>query len=699
MSRLHLHLSVTTRVLLAMAATLFLVAGLGCTLVIADHVQEARARLLGEAIVEADLVAAHAASAVAAHDGFQAEAALNPLYTVPSTLAARFYDTSGRPVGQFETMRWRRLGGQLQFSGASGNRWLETHVEVVRPVIMAGGQVGWIVTATDLIAMRVDCVGFAIKASLIALLTLVIGYLLTVRATRAILEPFSALAGMMRRAVSETRDDVRAPLADGGEARTLGESFNALLDRLSEREDALRRELAERHHAQRRLDELAHYDTVTKLPNRHFFLRQLERVLLDSTKSGSAGALLLIDLNKLKHVNDTLGHDSGDTLLRQFAKRLGTSLRDHDVLCRLGGDQFALILTEISGESHLVSVATKLLALAREPVVLGELEITVSSSIGIAVFPVDGNEPQVLLRHAETALLRAKAAGKNNHVFFAPDMVDRDVRSTSLAAELQRAPERGELRLHYQPQVDLIDGKVRAMEALLRWEHPTRGLLLPGEFMELAEENASMIDAIADWTLAAACEQMCVWRTAGLQPVPIALNFSATQLRDRRLVTRLTELLHRYDVPSELLEIEIAENLLISEPGAHEVLQDLRGLGARVIVDHFGAGYSSLIQLKDLPVTGLKIDREFVHGVVESPVYASITRAIVSLAREIGLDTVAEGVESPRQVEFLRLMGCGAYQGYYLSPALPADAVVRYLQPMPVAQVSAPARLALVKGA
>jgi EAL domain-containing protein (putative c-di-GMP-specific phosphodiesterase class I) len=239
----------------------------------------------------------------------------------------------------------------------------------------------------------------------------------------------------------------------------------------------------------------------------------------------------------------------------------------------------------------------------------------------------------------------------------------------------------------------LADGKLRSFEALLRWQHPEHGLLLPGEFMQLAEDNSEIMDGIARWTLEAACAQISAWRGEAIQPVPIALNFSAGQLRDKRVVRKLREILTRYDVPAEFLELEIAENLLMSEPGSAEVLEELRKLGARVMVDHFGAGYSSLIQLKDLPVTGLKIDREFVYGIAESAKYASITRAIVSLASEIGLDTVAEGVESTRQVEFLRAMGCRAYQGFCFSPAVPPEDAVRFL----ISQAP-PIRLAFAKG-
>jgi len=692
MNRLYAKLSLSAKILLATGGMLVLVVAIACTLVIADHYQDANARLLAETVTQAEIVAANGAAALAVGDRVETERVLSALQAAPAVLAARVYDEHGAPFAVYETGRSRRLGLELETPSASGARFHQEYLEVFRPVLLSGKPVGMLALATDLAAVRVDNVGFGIKAVLIALLSLVIAYLVTSTANRAILEPLALLTDMVRRALSEKRDDLRAQVRSSDEAGVLAGAFNVLLERIVDRESSLRRELAERNHAQRRLDELAHYDPVTKLPNRHFFLRQLERILLESSNAGSAGALLLIDLNKLKHVNDTLGHDAGDSLLRQFAKRLSVSLRDNDVLCRLGGDQFALILAEISGESHLVTVANKLLAVARQPVLLGEREITVSSSIGIAVFPVDGNEPQVLLRHAETALHRAKATGKNNHLFFSPDMLDRDNKWLNVGGELQRALEQNELRLHFQPQVYLGDGKLRGLEALLRWQHPEHGLLLPGEFMQLAEDTADIMDGIANWTLEAACAQIASWRAAAIQPVPIAINFSAAQLRDRRVVNRLRGLLKRYDVPSEFLEIEIAENLLMSEPAASEVLDDLRNLGTRVMVDHFGAGYSSLVQLKDLPVTGLKIDREFVHGIAESAKYASITRAIVALAGEIGLDTVAEGVESTRQVEFLRTMGCRAYQGFCFSPGVPAEEAVRFL----IAQAP-PIRLAFAK--
>jgi EAL domain-containing protein (putative c-di-GMP-specific phosphodiesterase class I) len=295
------------------------------------------------------------------------------------------------------------------------------------------------------------------------------------------------------------------------------------------------------------------------------------------------------------------------------------------------------------------------------------------------VFPVDGSEPHLIMRSAETALRRAKAAGPSNVCFFAPEMLDRLHPQLNIEAELRRALESNELRLHYQPQMDLATGELRGREGLVRWQHPVRGLLLPGEFIPMAEENHALIRAISDWTLDATCAQLAAWQAAGLEPVTLAVNFTPVQLRDTGMVARLDGLLERYGVPGSRMELEITENLLMAEPRAGEILGEVRSRGLRIAVDDFGTGYSSLAYLKDLPITALKIDRGFVHGVPDSPKYASITRAIIGIARHLGFETIAEGVETPRQADFLRALGCTAYQGFCFSAAVPADEAQRFL--------------------
>jgi diguanylate cyclase (GGDEF)-like protein len=478
----------------------------------------------------------------------------------------------------------------------------------------------------------------------------------------------------MRRVLADKRYELRAHVHNADEVGALAMGFNAMLERISDREATLHRELADRTQAQRRLEELAHFDPLTKLPNRHFFSRQLERALVESARSGSAGALLLIDLRDFRSVNETFGHDAADSVLLQLSRRLTARLREDDMLCRLGGDDFTLVLEQVSGESHIVAVVNKILSALREPIAVGDGEARLSACIGIAVFPVDGVEPHEVLRHAETALHRAKAAGSNMHCFFAPDMLDRMHPRQNIEKELQRAIELGELRLHFQPQVRLSDGELRGLEALLRWQHPERGLLLPGDFIPLAEENASLMRAMSDWTLNAVCSQIAAWRAAGFEIVPVAVNYTPAQLRDPHMVSGLEALFARYAVPGEYLELEITENLLMAEPRAGETLVALRALGMRIAVDDFGTGYSSLAYLKRLPLHELKIDRSFIQDTPTDPGDTAIVQMILSMARHLGLKVVAEGVQTRAQADFLAANGCDAMQGYLYSRPQPLEA-------------------------
>lgn len=672
-------LSLRTKLVLASFLALLGAIAVGGALSVAGYYQEAKLHLLAEAEGRALAAARETADALQRADARAAMERLELLRLDPDVLSARLFDTRERLLAEYRSFDLRSA---LPGAGAptpAGHSFHADYLETSQSVVAGGNVVGTLVLITDLQGFRYDVVAYGIKLALIATVALLLAFVVMARLHAAILAPVQALSQLVARVTSEKRYDLRATVRADDEVGALAAGFNAILERISDREATLHRELTERTQAQRRLEELAHFDPLTKLPNRHFFSRQLERALVESAKSGSAGAVLLVDLCEFRYVNETFGHDAADSLLMQLAKRLTARLREGDMLCRRGGDDFALILEQVSGESHVVAVVNKVLGAIQEPLAVGQGQTQIAACIGIAVFPVDGSEPHELLRHAETALQRAKAAGRNTHCFFDPDMLDRMHARLNIETELQRAVELGELRLHFQPQVRLSDGELRGLEALLRWQHPERGLLLPGDFIPLAEENATLIRAISDWTLNAVCSQISAWSADGLNVVPVAVNYTPAQLRDPNVVTSLETLLARYKVPAEFLELEITENLLMAEPRAGETLVALHRLGVRVAVDDFGTGYSSLAYLKELPIGSLKIDRGFVHAVSDSAKYASVIRAIVAMAGHLGFDTVAEGVESARQVDLLRAMGCTAYQGFSFSPAVPAEAAARFL--------------------
>jgi diguanylate cyclase (GGDEF)-like protein len=651
-----------------------------CVLAVMSYYQEAEVRLTSSAAERARLIAREIGGALVDGDKSDVQRVLEGLRLAPDVLYARMLDTRGRQLAQYRNPLWHQA--PLHFDGpvTSGQRMQPGYLENLEPVFLNGSPIGTLLIATDLSFFRYDLVGFTIKVVLVTVVAVLLALLLTGRAQRALLQPLTALTAFIGQVTDHRRSDLRSNARVRDEVGALSEGINDLLQRISDRDASLHKELAERSESQRRLEELAHFDPLTKLPNRHFFSRQLERALTDAQRSGSAGAVLLIDLDGFSRVNQAFGHDAGDTLLVQLARRILARLREGDMLCRLGSDDFALILEQVSGESHIIAVVNKIMAAVGEPVVLGDGQAQVSARIGIAVFPVDGAEPHEVLRNAEAALVRAKKSSDAPHCFYAPDMRDRTHPRLNIEFELQRALERRELRLYFQPQVTLADDEVRGLEALVRWEHPERGVLLPGDFIPIAEENNVLIRAISDWTVDAACAQIAAWRAHGYQTVPVSVNFSPAQLRDPRIAARFEEVLNAHGIPADALELEIPENLLMAEPRAGETLVELRQLGLRIALDDFGTGYSSLAYLKELPITALKIDRGFVHGLPDSAKYSSIVRAIVSLAGHLGFETVAEGVERARQVDMLRAMGCTAYQGFSFSAAVPADEAVRFLR-------------------
>jgi diguanylate cyclase (GGDEF)-like protein len=674
-------LSLRTKLNLVTVLALLTTGVASCVLAVMSYYQEAELRLASSAAERARLTAREIAGALVDGDTGDAQRVLEGLRLAPDVLYARLLDTRGKQVAQYRNPGWHQIPVAFDGPVSSGQRVQPGYLENLEPVFLNGSPIGTLLIATDLSFFRYDLVGFTIKVVLVTLVAVLLMLLITGRAQYALLQPLTALSGFIGRVMGQRRYDLRSDTRVRDEVGVLSDGINDLLQRISDRDASLHKELAERSESQRRLEELAHFDPLTKLPNRHFFSRQLERALADAQRSGSAGAVLLIDLNGFSRVNQDFGHDAGDSLLVQLARRIGARLREGDMLCRLGSDDFALILEQVSGEGHIIAVVNKIMAAVAEPVVLGEGQAQVSARIGIAVFPVDGVEPHDVLRNAEAALVRAKKSSELQHCFYAPDMRDRTHPRLNIEFELQRALERRELRLYFQPQVTLADNEVRGLEALVRWAHPERGVLLPGDFIPIAEENHVLIRAISDWTVDAACAQIAAWRAQGHRTVPVSVNFSPAQLRDSRIAARLEEVLHLHGVPADALELEIPENLLMAEPRAGETLVELRQLGLRIALDDFGTGYSSLAYLKELPITALKIDRGFVHGLPDSAKYSSVVRAIVSLAGHLGFDTVAEGVERARQVDMLRAMGCTAYQGFCFSAAVPADEAARFLGP------------------
>ncbi|MFA7268430.1 MAG: EAL domain-containing protein [Sterolibacterium sp.] len=445
-------------------------------------------------------------------------------------------------------------------------------------------------------------------------------------------------------------------------------------------------DITERKKAEEKIAELAYFDTLTGLPNRFSLNERLAQALGTAERNGKQLAVMLIDLDHFKTINDTLGHLIGDQILVQVAHRLTEAVRQSDLVARLGGDEFIVVLPEIDTPADVAHVADKILTAVSAPYLIDEQELQSSPSIGICLFPDDATEKQDLIKKADVAMYHAKAKGRRNYQFFKEEIQMAAVQRLSIEADLRKALAGQQFVLHYQPQLDLRSGRLVGVEALVRWQHPVRGLVPPNDFIPIAEETG-LIQALGDWVLEEACRQLHRWQTGDTAHIRISVNLSASQFLDKKLPHRIHELMGQYGLAPESLDLEVTESMTMSSPrDTIAAMNILKQRGLTLSVDDFGTGYSSLSYLKLFPISTLKIDRSFVKDIETDQNDADICDVTVLLAHKLGLDVVAEGVETQAQFKYLHSIGCEKIQGYLISKPLPIDEVetfIRNYRPMP----------------
>ncbi|WP_136419849.1 EAL domain-containing protein [Herbaspirillum sp. ST 5-3] len=601
---------------LATAATALLVASF---LLILFQFLALRRTLIEDIGVQARIISENSTAALLFNDSQASTETLAILDASPAIQAAGIFNLEGKRLASY-----RRDGAEPVLAPPlslveAGHEFRLDHVELARRIDIDGRGIGYVVLRANLGQLYARLASYAGLTLMVALGSLAVAYLLVAR---------------MRRLVKS----------------------------------------AEAH-----LHYLAHIDPVTGLPNRHAFNERLSSALAKVNQSGGSIGLLLLDLDNFKIVNDTLGHHSGDLLLKLVAQRLLECMRRGDVICRIGGDEFAVILDVASG-SDSTSVAEKILVTLAPPFDVDVHEIYVTASIGISMFPEDAGDLETLTRNADTAMYQAKGKGKNACEKFHPELDQRVQKRLSLETKLRKALERGELALYYQPQIRLSDGKLVGLEALLRWQHPELGMVSPNEFIPVAEDSG-LIVPIGRWTLRAACRQVAAWREAGLGAIQVSVNLSARQTKDPLLMHDILAALRENEVSPNQLELEITETVLMENVHANvDLLNRLQTAGIRLSIDDFGTGYSSMAYLKRFPIDQVKIDRTFVHGIPGDRDDEAITSAIIAMAHGLGLSVVAEGVETGLQLEFLRKAGCDIMQGYYFSEPQPPELMADFLK-------------------
>ena len=442
---------------------------------------------------------------------------------------------------------------------------------------------------------------------------------------------------------------------------------------------AIIQDISERIQNEKQLEYLAHHDALTSLPNRVLFTDRLDQSLARARWHGRSVALLFLDLDRFKIINDTLGHDVGDRALQALSERLNGCVREGDTVARLGGDEFAIVLEDIASADDVAPTARNILDVLSQPFQLDKHEFILTTSIGISLFPIDGENTQTLLKHADIAMYRAKDEGRNTYQFYSADMSVKAFERLNLETNLRHALEREEFELYYQPQQCLADGRVFGVEALLRWQHPDLGLISPMEFIPMLEETGLIIP-VGEWVLHAACLQARTWNESGLTSLRMSVNLSGRQTNNSNFVTTVEQVLKDSKLDPTFLELEMTESILMHNMQATiKTLETISEMGVRLAIDDFGTGYSSLSYLKRFPIDTLKIDRSFIRDLTQDPEDATLVEAIIAMGRALHLNVIAEGVETEQQVKFLRMHNCGSIQGYLLSKPLPAQELTTLL--------------------
>ena len=432
--------------------------------------------------------------------------------------------------------------------------------------------------------------------------------------------------------------------------------------------------------SQDKLDYLAHHDPLTGLSNRLLFNARVEQSLAMERRNNSLLAVLFLDLDHFKNINDTLGHPIGDMLLEEVSKRLLSCIREEDIISRLGGDEFSILLEEITDPNYASLVARKIIGVLSKKYILQDHEVFITCSVGISIFPNDGDDITTLLKNADSALYRAKERGRNTYQCYTEELSIRAMERMMMENSLRYALERDELVIHYQPQVDLYSGQVIGMEALLRWQHPEIGLIAPSDFIPLAEETGLMIP-IGEWVLKTACSRLKAWIDDGLPKVRIAVNLSSSQFNQNNLPEVVERVLKETGLEPQLLELELTERIVMDDAERSvETISKLKSLNVQLSIDDFGTGYSSLSYLKRFPIDRIKIDKSFVNNIISDSEDAAISQAIISMSHGMSLKTVAEGVETVEQLEFLRSRECDEVQGFYFSHPLPESDIEQLLR-------------------
>ena len=673
--------------------------------------REYRSSSLAKLCELSQMLADHSGPALMAEDIANVRHDLHLLHTYPEIFDVRVHTADGRllvrypevlPEGKVFASREPGAGETVELSEETTVDWSSRKIELVRPVFYQGRTVGFLGLTVDLSKGYEAMVNDIAFAGVVIGSLLILSLFLALRLQAHLAKPIGNLTRIMEEVSSCQNYSLRVPVSGHDELAQLARMFNDMLcqveirdRRLAEQTLFLEEEVSQRTSALEKVaDEayrLAYFDTLTGLPNRRKVIDQFDAAVREAARNHSAVALLFLDLDRFKRINDTLGHHIGDELLIAVAERIKHCLRTCDTvsrlnnsepacISRLGGDEFVVFLTGLTYPQQSGRVAQRLIQAIRQPISVQGYTLTVTTSIGISLFPEDGGDVASLLKNADTAMYHAKEKGKNTYQFYNASLNASALNRLAIENDLRVALEQEQFVVHFQPKFDTRTGVLTGAEALVRWEHPEKGMIYPADFIPVAEESG-LIVPLGHVVLQQVCRNMAVWDSMGLPMGIISINLSGYQFRHPNMVANIADVLVATNVDPRYLQIELTESMLMDTSGAClDILHDLKALGVQLAIDDFGKGYSSLNYLKTFPIDVLKIDQSFISELPTDSHNAAITRAIVIMAHSLGLKVIAEGVERQEHHDFLMDLQCNEVQGFLFARPMPADHFTPLLQ-------------------
>jgi diguanylate cyclase (GGDEF)-like protein len=652
----------------------------------------------------ADIIAANSSAALLFSDPVAAQETLSFLNSQQHIQAAAIY---GQDEEEFASYIKPGLSMELPTADLQNENVLfwGDHVELFTRIFYEGELIGYIYLRSDMKAVHERLVWFLGIVAIVLLASLLVTFLLSAQLQRIITDPLLRLSAIARQVRTEKNYSVRVVGGGKDELGNLINDFNTMLDEIQSRDNELNehRQKLEERVAQRtrelesansqlefskeqaesvanRMEYHAHHDALTGLPNRILLNDRITRELAHARRQQTSAALLFLDLDRFKIINDSLGHAVGDQMLRVISRRLNNCVREEDTVARLGGDEFMVLLPRISGSADAGRIANKIIGCLVDPISCNGHELHITTSIGISIFPYDGTDAETLIKHADISMYRAKELGRNKAVYYTAEMNAGSRKQLAMETSLRRAVEKHQLKLFYQPKIDINKNIIVGVEALLRWEHPTMGFISPLDFIPVAEDSG-LIVPIGEWVLKTAFTQMQQWHNAGFTDLTVAVNLSSAQLSRPGFEDVVKEILSESGLEAGMAELEITENVAMENiDSAITVLERLKYMGISIAMDDFGTGYSSLNYLRRLPIDTVKIDKSFVREIPDSTEDVTIAQAIIAMARSMKLSLVVEGVENVRQLNFFRQQGVSIVQGYLFSKPVAASEILKMLE-------------------